>query len=393
MIKYLDQLSLDNRRVFMRLDLNVPLSAQQQITDDARIRAALPSIRYALSKGARLILATHLGRPKGQVNEKFSVLPVGIRLAELLEREVTLADECVGDGVKRQAELLEPGQILLLENLRFHPGEEANDENFSRQLASLAEVYVNDAFGAAHRAHASTDGMARLIPERGAGFLMKAELDFLSRLRSANERPYVAVLGGAKVSDKIKVIDSLLNRVDTLCIGGAMAYTFLAAQDIPVGASRVEADRVDTARNILAKAEQKGVELILPVDHWVARDLAGTDRRLVEEREIPEGFMGLDIGPKSVEVFGDRIRKAKIVFWNGPVGLFESPLFSAGTIAVAKAMAENAQGSTVVGGGDSAAAVAQAGFADAMSHVSTGGGASLEYLEGRTLPGLAALDT
>lgn len=392
MITYLDQLPIENARVFIRVDFNVPLTPQRQVADDSRIRAALPSIRHALDRGAKVILGTHLGRPRNGPEPKYSVEPAGARLAELLEREVILADDCVGPGVKRQAEQLEPGQVLLLENLRFHAGEEANDEGFARQLAALCDVYVNDAFGTAHRAHASTAGMARFVPVRGAGFLMKAEVEFLSRLLTSAERPYVALLGGAKVSDKIKVIESLLNRVDALCIGGAMAYTFLAAEGVEVGASRVEKDRLDTARAILEKARQRNVELLLPVDHWAAKDLAGAGKTEVPGREIPEGLMGLDIGPKTVDLYGERIRTAKTVFWNGPVGLFESPAFAAGTNAIARALAENASATTVVGGGDSAAAVAQAGYADRVSHVSTGGGASLEFLEGRTLPGLQALE-
>lgn len=392
MIRYLDQLPLENKRVLMRVDFNVPLTAQRTVSDDSRIRAALPSIQHALDRGARLILATHLGRPKGAPEPKYSVEPAADRLSSLLDREVILADDCVGDGVRRLSEQLEPGRVLMLENLRFHAEEEANDETFSRALASLCDVYVNDAFGAAHRAHASVAGVPRLVKTRGAGFLMKAEIEFLSKLLGKVERPYVAILGGAKVSDKIKVIDSLLARVDALCIGGAMAYTFLAAQGVPVGASRVEQDRVATAKGILERAEQRKVDVVLPLDHVAATDLAGAGRTELHSREIPEGLLGLDVGPKTAEAFRQRIRGAKTVFWNGPVGLFESPAFAEGTLAVARAMAENRDALTVVGGGDSAAAIAQAGLADKVSHVSTGGGASLELIEGRELPGVKALE-
>lgn len=393
MIRYIDQLALEDKRVLMRVDFNVPLTPQREVADDARIRAALPTVRYALDHGAKVILCSHLGRPKGSVDPKYSLAPVAERLSELLPgTSVILADDCVGSGVRKAAADLQPGQILLLENLRFHAGEEANDEAFSRQLAGLCDVYVNDAFGAAHRAHASTVGAARLVQERGAGFLMRDEIDFLSRLLAKPARPFIAILGGSKVSDKIKVIDALLQRVDVLCIGGAMAYTFLSADGASVGASRVEADRVATARSLLDKAVQRGVEILLPVDHVAAKGLDGAGRTEVSGRDIPPGLMGLDIGPKTIAQFKDRIGRAKTVFWNGPVGLFESPPFAAGTLAVAKAMAELRGATTVVGGGDSAAAIAQAGFADDVSHVSTGGGASLEFIEGRTLPGLAALD-
>jgi phosphoglycerate kinase len=392
MIRYIDQLPIDGRRVLMRVDFNVPLTKTGEISDDSRIQAALPTIRYALSKGARLVLCSHLGRPDGKVDPKYSLEPAGLRLAELLNQPVILADEVVGDGVVRQTNNLEPGAVMLLENLRFHAEEEANDDAFARQLAQLGDVYVNDAFGAAHRAHASTAGVAKFFRERGAGFLMKRELDFLSRLVDRPERPYLAILGGAKVSDKIKVIDALLSRVDALCIGGAMAYTFLAAQGVEVGRSRVEQDRVGTAAKILDAAAAKGLEILLPLDHVAATELSGAGRTELPGRAISPGLLGLDIGPKTAQLFADRIRSSRTVFWNGPLGLFENPAFAKGTIAVAEAMARAKDAVTVVGGGDSAAAIAEAGYANAVSHVSTGGGASLEFLEGRTLPGLAALD-
>ncbi len=392
MLKYIDQLSLDQKRVFIRVDFNVPLSKQREVTDDSRIRAALPTLRYALEHGAKLILASHLGRPDGKPDPKYSLEPAAARLSELLKRDVVLADDCVGDGVAKMAGDLEPGQILMLENVRFHAEEEKNDETFSRELASLCDVYVNDAFGTAHRAHASTAGMARFVPVKGAGFLMKKEVEYLAPLLGAPARPYVAVLGGAKVSDKIKVIDSLLLRVDALLVGGAMAYTFLAAKGVATGKSRVETEKIPLAKGILERAQAKGVELLLPVDHVAATDLNGAGRASVHGVEIPTGLMGLDIGPKTQELFAGRIRNAKTVFWNGPVGLFESPEFARGTRVVAQAMAEAKGAITVVGGGDSAAAIAKAGYADQVSHVSTGGGASLEFVEGRTLPGIAALE-
>jgi len=394
MIRYIDDLQLTGKRVFIRVDFNVPLDDKQHITDDTRIREALPTIQRALKLGGRVILASHLGRPKGQ-DPKLSLLPAAQRLSELLgkEHEVVLADDCVGDGVKKLVRDLKDGQVLMLENLRFHKEEEANDEVFARELASLADVYVNDAFGTAHRAHASTAGMVPFVKEKAAGLLIRKELEYLGRIVKNPEKPYVAILGGAKVSDKIKVIDNLLPKVDALLVGGAMAYTFLKAQDVEVGKSRVEADKLGVARKVLESAQRLGVTLALPIDHVAGTSPDDKSQAIeVPERALPAHLMGLDIGPKTRDMYRQHIRGAKTVFWNGPMGLFEVEKFAEGTRSVAEAMAHNRQATTVVGGGDSAAAAQQMGFGDKMTHVSTGGGASLEFLEGRELPGIKALE-
>jgi len=393
-LKTIDSLTLAGKRVFVRVDFNVPLDEAGRVTDDARIRAALPTILHAVRAKAKVILASHLGRPKGKPEdrEKLSLEPAAERLSELLSQDVILADDCVGDGVKKLVRDLKEGQVLLLENLRFHPEEEKNDETFAKELASLADVWVNDAFGTAHRAHASTAGMAKFVKERAAGFLIQREVEYLGKALGAPARPFLAIVGGAKVSDKIKVLENLISKADAICIGGAMAYTFLAAQDVPVGRSLVEKDKLDLARQILDRAAAKKVDLLLPVDHVCGAEPKETAVRVVVDgAAIPADLMGLDIGPKTLDRYRQRILAAKTVFWNGPMGLFEQKPWAEGTFGVAKAMAESAA-VTVVGGGDSAAAVEVAGLVGRMKHVSTGGGASLEFIEGRELPGLKVLE-
>jgi phosphoglycerate kinase len=395
-MKIIDEVDLHGKRTFVRVDFNVPLEGDagaRRITDDSRIRAALPTIRYAIEHGARVVLASHLGRPKGKVDPKSSLAPAATRLSELLGRPVALAADCVGAEVEQQVAKLGPGDVLMLENLRFHAEEEKNDPGFAAALAKLADVYVNDAFGAAHRAHASTAGMASLVPVRAAGFLLRDEIRHLGALLRSPERPFVAILGGAKVSDKITVIENLLPRVDALLVGGAMAYTFLRAQQIAIGGSRVEEDKVDEARRTLDQAKSRGVTLLLPEDHVIAqKPEAGSPSQTTDGPAIPDGWLGVDIGPRTRARYAAEIAKAKTVLWNGPMGIFEIEAFAGGTLAVAKAVAEARDAFTVVGGGDSVAAITQAGLADRIKHVSTGGGASLEFLEGQTLPGVAALE-
>ena len=391
----IEDLQLTGKRVFVRVDFNVPLDEQRNVTDDTRIREALATLKRVLQMGGKLTVASHLGRPKG-VDPKLSLEPAAGVLSELLGKpyEVLLADDCVGDGVRKMVKDQTPTQVVLLENLRFHKEEEANDPAFARALAENADVWVMDAFGTAHRAHASTAGMAAFVKERAAGYLMVKELEFLGRLLKSPAMPYVAVLGGAKVSDKIKVIENLLPRISSLLVGGAMAYTFLKAQGIEVGKSRVEADRLDVARRALDAAERLGKAVVLPIDHVASTDPTGhAPIREVKERALPPELMGLDVGPRTRALFAEHLRPAHTVLWNGPMGLFEVPAFSLGTKAVAETIAGLKDATTVVGGGDSAAAVQEFGLAKKMSHVSTGGGASLEFLEGKELPGVKALES
>ena len=385
----LNDLNVVGRTVFVRVDFNVPLDGDK-VTDDTRIRAAIPTIKALMERGGRVLLASHLGRPKGKKKPEFSVEPAAQRLAELMNVEVLLADDVIGDGAKKVVTDLRDTQVAMLENLRFYAEEEADDEGFARELAKLAEVYVNDAFGCSHRAHASVHALPKLMPQRAAGLLVHKEVAALEKLRSGAERPFVAVLGGAKVSDKIEVIETLLERVDELLIGGAMANTFLAAQGLHVGKSRIEEDKLPLARSLIQKAREKNVQLLLPVDVMVAESLQASSGKATDVSVIRPEEMALDIGPRSVKNFGERLRRAKTVFWNGPMGLFENAAFAEGSFGVARAMAD-CPGFTVVGGGDSVAAANAAGLADRYTHVSTGGGASLELIEGKKLPGVEVL--
>jgi phosphoglycerate kinase len=383
--------SIHGRRLFIRVDFNVPLDAHGHVTDDTRLRASLPTIQYALAREAKVILASHLGRPSGKVEARYSLKPVAARLSELLGKSVTMADDCLGPAVEALVAQMCAADVLLLENLRFHAGEEKNDPSFAQQLARLVDIYVNDAFGTAHRAHASTEGITRFVPTAVAGLLMQAELEHLGRLLETPQRPAIAILGGAKVSDKISLILNLLPKLDQVLIGGGMAYTFLVAQGIAVGNSLVESDKLEAAREILAQAQSRGITMRLPEDHVIAQRVeAAAATQVVPRDGILAGWVGIDIGPQTIDAFAKAINAARTIMWNGPMGVFEIAPFAEGTNAIARAVA-SAQATSIVGGGDTVAAVNEAGVAERITHISTGGGAFLELLEGRELPGVAAL--
>ena len=388
--KTVKDIDLKGKKVFVRCDFNVPMDKEQNITDNTRIVAALPTIKYLLEQNCKIILASHLGRPKGEFKPEYSLKPVAKELSKLLNKEVIMANDVIGEDAMKKASELKEGEILLLENVRFHREETDNDPEFAKKLASMAEVFVNDAFGTAHRAHASTAGIADYLPAV-AGFLIEKELKFLGEAINNPERPLVAILGGAKVSDKIGVIDNLLEKVDTLMIGGGMTYTFFKAQGYEVGKSICELDKLDLAKELMEKAKNKGVKLMLPVDTKVGKEYsADTESKTVKSTEIPADWEGLDIGEETIKLYSEELQKAKTVIWNGPLGVFEFPQFAIGTNAIAKVLAD-LDATTIIGGGDSAAAVKKAGLEDKMTHISTGGGASLEFLEGKKLPGIECL--
>ena len=391
MKKSVEDLDVAGRKVLVRCDFNVPQDEKGTITDDRRIREALKTIRYLMDHDARIILCSHLGRPKGEVNPKYSLQPVAHRLSELLGVEVKMAEDVVGESAKKLASSLKDREVMLLENVRYDAREEQNDPGFSKELASLAEVYVNDAFGTAHRAHSSTAGVADYLPS-AVGYLIKKEIDVMGKALNNPERPFVAILGGKKVSDKISVIENLIDKVDSLIIGGGMAYTFFKAQGKEIGNSICELDKVDLAKELLAKAEEKGVRLVLPIDNVVIQEFANeSPSQVVSSDAIPEGWQGVDVGPRTLELYADVLKDAKTVVWNGPVGVFEFDNFAVGTNRVAEILAGLEGATTIIGGGDSSAAVEKGGFADKMTHISTGGGASLEFLEGKILPGIACI--
>ena len=388
--KTVEDIDVAGKRVLMRVDFNVPLDSEYKVTDDTRIIGALDTIKYLCGKGARVVLVSHLGRPKNGFDSKYSMKPATARLAELLGKPVIQASDVIGEDARAKAAALKDGEVLVLENVRFHPEEEKNDPAFAKELAKFADIYVNDAFGTAHRAHASTEGVTKYLPAV-CGFLIKKEIEFMGTALSNPARPFVAILGGAKVSDKIKVIENLLEKCDSIIIGGGMAYTFIRAKGLGVGASLCEEDKIDLAGELIKKAEARGVRFLLPKDTVVANEFKNdADRKSVSIDSIPEGWLGLDICPEAIAEFENVIKDAKTIVWNGPMGVFEMPNFALGTREIARALSESGA-ITIVGGGDSAAAVEQLGFADKISHISTGGGASLEFLEGKTLPGIAAL--
>ena len=390
-IKSIKDIDIKNKRVLIRVDFNVPMK-DGKITDDNRIRAALPTIEYAMNQEAKVILLSHLGRPDGKRDMKYTLEPVGEKLAELLDKDVIFAHDCVGEGVWAIIENMRPGAVVLLENVRFYTQEEANDKSFSQQLSKLCDVYISDAFGVVHRAHASTVGITEFVKDKGAGFLLEKEIESLGAVLYHPKNPFVAILGGVKVSDKIAIVDNFSRTADTMIIGGAMAYTFLKAKGFDVGNSIVENDKIELAKKIISRFETKGLKLLLPIDHVVASEIKdGVKWEITKDQNIPAGKMGLDIGPKTIELFKDALKDAAMVVWNGPMGVFETKPFDNGTVQIARMLAES-NAYTVVGGGDSASAVKKAGVMDKITHVSTGGGASMEFLEGTKLPGIAALE-
>jgi phosphoglycerate kinase len=388
--KTIKDVDLKGKRVLMRVDFNVPLDDKLNITDDIRIRAALPTIKYAIEKKAKVILMSHLGRPDGKVVDSMRLTPVAKRLEELLGKKITKADDCIGPAVEEAVAAMKPGDVVLLENLRFHAEEEKNDPAFSKELASLGDLFVNDAFGTAHRAHASTEGVTKYLPSV-AGFLLEKEMQYLGQTVDSPKRPFVAILGGAKVKDKIKVIDNLLDKVDALIIGGGMAYTFLKAKGKTIGASKLDKDGFETAKQALDKAAKKNIPILLPVDNVIGDKFDANANTKVVGEDIPDGWMGLDIGPLTIKLFEDKLKDAKTIIWNGPLGVFEMDKFAKGTEIIAKFLANLKGAVTIIGGGDTAAAMLKFKVEDKMTHISTGGGASLEYLEGRGLPGIDAL--
>ncbi len=391
----IDNVDVKDKRVLVRVDFNVPLDAHQNITNDIRIKASLPTIKKIINDSGKVILMSHLGRPKGERKPEFSLKPAAVRLGELLDKEVLFVDDCIGESVMNTVNSMKPGDVLLLENVRFHKGETKNDPDFAKQLAQPADVYINDAFGSAHRAHASTEGVTKFIETCAAGYLMEKELDYLGSALANPERPYCAILGGAKISGKIDVISNLMDKVDTLIIGGGMAFTFLKAQGKEIGKSLLEEEKLEMAKDILAKLKSSKAKLLLPVDVVITEEFSnGSPFETVSVENIPANKMGLDIGPETIKLFRDELLKSKTIVWNGPMGVFEMDNFAKGTFAIAQALVKATENGavTVVGGGDSAAAISKAGLEDKVSHVSTGGGASLEFLEGKILPGVAALN-
>ena len=388
--KSIKDIDIQGKKVLMRVDFNVPLDKNLAITDDNRIRAALPSIEYILARDAKLILMSHLGRPKGEKRKEFSLAPAATRLSELIGKPVKMLDDCIGDSVKEAVSVMNSGDVILLENLRFHKQETENDASFAKELASLGDIFVNDAFGTCHRAHASTEGVTHYL-ESVSGFLVEKEIEYFQKVVTSPDKPFAFILGGAKVADKIPVIENMMEKCDLIFIGGAMAYTFLKVNGIDVGSSRMEEEMIDTVKAIKDKASSKGVEIVLPIDHVITDDFETAENvKITDGESIESGWMGVDIGPKSIELFKDKLKQVKTIVWNGPVGVFENDKFAAGTKALCDAIAES-DATTVIGGGDTAAAVLKFNVADKMSHISTGGGASLEFLEGKVLPGVAAL--